>query len=50
MKVKELINLLQECNPEIEVRIIEDADDGNPNYWVEQVDERKEEVLIIGKE
>jgi len=51
MTVKELIKELQQCNPNAEVRVVEDVDDGNPNYWVELVDERSnEEVLIIGKE
>mgnify|MGYP001048727223 CR=1 FL=1 len=50
MKVKQLITMLQECNPDAEVRVIEDVDNGDPNYWVTLVDEREEEVLIIGKE
>lgn len=50
MKVKQLIKKLEQCDPNIEVRVIEDVDDGNPNYWVELVDERESEVLIIGKE
>ena len=50
MRVKELIKELQKCNPNAEVRVIEEVDDGNPNYWVELVDERNEEVLIIGRE
>tara|TARA_A100001201_G_scaffold48341_1_gene48278 strand:+ start:301 stop:453 length:153 start_codon:yes stop_codon:yes gene_type:complete len=50
MKVKELIKKLEQCDPNNEVRVIEDVDDGNPNYWVELVDERESEVLIIGKE
>ena len=42
--------MLLECNPDAEVRVIEDVDNGDPNYWVTLVDEREEEVLIIGKE
>jgi len=50
MKVKELIRKLQECNPDAEVRVVEEVDNGDPNYWVTLVDEREDEVLIIGKE
>lgn len=50
MTVHELIRMLQQCNPDSEVRVVEEIDDGNPNYWVTLVDEREDEVLIIGKE
>jgi hypothetical protein len=50
MTVHELIRMLQQCNPDAEVRVIEDVDNGDPNYWVTLVDEREDEVLIIGKE
>ena len=50
MTVHELIRMLQQCNPDSEVRVIEDIDDGNPNYWVALVEEREDEVLLIGKE
>jgi len=50
MTVNELIRMLQQCNPDAEVRVVENVDDGNPNYWVNLVDSREEEVLIIGKE
>ena len=50
MLVTDLIRILGQCNPNAEVRVIEDVDDGNPNYWVAQVDEREDEVLLIGKE
>jgi hypothetical protein len=50
MKVKDLIDELEKCDPDSEVRVIEHIDDGDPNYWVELVDERSDEVLIIGKE
>lgn len=50
MFVVDLIRILEQCNPNAEVRVIEEVDDGNPNYWLTQVDERGEEVLLIGKE
>jgi len=50
MTVHELIRMLQQCNPDAEVRVVEEVDDGNPNYWVALVDEREDEVLLIGKE
>lgn len=54
MKVKELISELSKCNPDATVRVVEEVDDGNPNYWVEEVDQRQDrndfEVLIIGRE
>ena len=50
MRVTDLIRILGQCNPNAEVRVVEDIDDGNPNYWVTSVDEREDEVLLIGKE
>ncbi len=50
MLVIDLIRILGQCNPNAEVRVVEDVDDGNPNYWVAQVDDREDEVLLIGKE
>jgi hypothetical protein len=50
MLVTDLIRILGQCNPNAEVRVVEDVDNGDPNYWVTLVDEREDEVLIIGKE
>ena len=50
MKVKDLIKQLNECNEESDVRVIEDSDNGDPNFWIVEVDEREGEVLLIGKE
>ena len=47
MTVNELIRMLQQCNPDAEVRVAEIVDDGGPNYWVTIVDSREDEVLII---
>ena len=32
MLVTDLIKILGQCNPNAEVRVVEDVDDGNPNY------------------
>jgi len=50
MLVTDLITILGQCNPHAEVRVVENVDDGNPNYWVSLVDAREDEVLLIGKE
>jgi len=50
MLVTDLIRILGQCNPNAEVRVVEGVDNGDPNYWVTLVDEREDEVLIIGKE
>lgn len=54
MKVKDLIEQLSKCNPNASVRVVEEIDNGDPNFWVEEVDERRDqndfEVLLIGRE
>jgi|TARA_R100000479_G_scaffold113319_1_gene57304 hypothetical protein len=50
MKVKDLIKQLNKCNEESDVRVVEDSDNGDPNFWVVEIDERDGEVLLIGKE
>ena len=54
MKVKDLIKQLRKCNPNASVRVVEEIDNGDPNFWLEEVDERRDqndfEVLLIGRE
>ena len=50
MKVKDLIKQLNKCNEESDLRVVEYSDNGDPNFWVVEIDERDGEVLLIGKE
>ena len=46
MKVKDLIKQLNKCNEESDVRVVEDSDNGDPNFWVVEIDERDDFLKI----
>jgi len=60
MNVKELIEELKKIKDKtLEVRVIEDYDDGGPNYWIRSIEvsetgrsgyELEGEVRLIGRE